>query len=116
MAAQVGWFPPLARRDQGAGRLQPLPFAGIEITLIAAASPIYSCLALAHLPLAQRGAALTRLFVGIIAGLLAAGAGLGIAVGADGALWLLMPAAAVGLVSSVLNAWRLMIDVAETTP
>jgi modulator of FtsH protease len=95
---------------------QPLPLAGLEITAIAAASPIYSCLALAHLPMAQRRAEVAQLFVGIIAGLTAAGAGVSIAVGAGGGLWLLLPAAVVALVTSVMNAWRLMVDVAETTP
>lgn len=94
---------------------QPLPLAGTEIALIAAASPTYSCLALVHLPLARRRVEVAQLFVGILAGLLAAGAGVSIAIGVGGGLWLLLPAAAVALVTSVLNAWRLMVDVAGTS-
>ena len=92
---------------------QPLPLAGLEITLIAAASPIYGCAALFHLPSARRRAALARILAGLAGGLLAVAAGLSLAVQAGGGLWLLLPAASVALGSSVLNAWRLMVDVAE---
>ena len=94
---------------------QPLPLLGTEIALIALASPAYSALALAHLPRAKRTAALAEIVVGIAGGFLAIAAGISLAFRAGGGLWLLLPGAAVALGTSVLNAWRLMVDVAEAS-
>lgn len=92
---------------------QPLPLLGAEIVAIAIASPAYNAMALAHLPRTKRTAALTKIVVGMAGGLLAVAAGISLAVGVGGGLWLLLPAVAIALGSSVLNAWRLMVDVAE---
>ncbi len=89
----------------------PTALVGAIVAVIALASPAYSAVAVAHLPPGNR-AALIIVCVGVAAGLLAVAAGISLAVGAGGGLWLLLPAAAVALGSSVFNAWRLMVDVA----
>jgi hypothetical protein len=93
---------------------QPRTVLGAEVTVLAMASPAYNLIALLHLPASGRATAVAKLGVGILGGLLAVAAGISVMLGAGGGLWLLLPAAAVALTSSVLNAWRLMVDVAET--
>ncbi len=91
---------------------QPRGVLGAEVAVMALPSPAYNLRALRHLPAEGRGAAVTKLGVGIFGGLLAVASGISLAIGAGGGLWLLLPAAAIALTSSVLNAWRLMVDVA----
>ena len=57
--------------------------------------------------------ALVEIATGMVGGILAIAAGLSLALHAGGGLWLLLPGAAIALGSSVFNAWRLMVDVAE---
>jgi hypothetical protein len=92
---------------------QPRVAVGAEVTILAVASPLYNLVALLHLPSSNRAIAVVKLVVGIIGGLLAVTAGISLLIGAGGGLWLLLPAAAIALTSSVLNAWRLMVDIAE---
>jgi hypothetical protein len=95
---------------------QPLPLLGAEIALISIVSPAYNAVALRHLPREKRTAALAKVAVGMAGGVLAISAGISLATQVGGGLWLLLPAAAIALGSSVLNAWRLMVDVAEEDP
>lgn len=92
---------------------QPPWMLGAEIIVIALVSPAYNALAIIHLPRERRRAAFAKIVVGMAGGALAVGAGLSVGIGAGGGLWLLLPAAAVALGSSVVNAWQLMVDVAE---
>jgi hypothetical protein len=94
---------------------QPLALLGAEIALIAAASFAYNAIALAHLPSTNRQGALVQILAGLSGGALAIGSGLSLALRIGGGLWLLVPAAAIALASSVANAWRLMVDVAATS-
>ena len=95
---------------------QPLPLLGAEIALISIVSPAYNAVALRHLPREKRTAALAKVAVGMAGGVLAISAGISLATQVGGGLWLVLPAAAIALGSSVLNAWRLMVDVAEEDP
>ena len=90
----------------------PTGLVGAIIALIALASPAYSAVAIVHPPAGNRRALVT-IWVGMGAGLLAVTAGVSLAIGVGGGLWLLLPAAAIALGSSVFNAWRLMVDVAS---
>jgi hypothetical protein len=92
---------------------QPLPLLGAEIAAIALLSPAYDSLALLHLPRERRAPAVAKVLLGMVGGFLAVAAGVSLAIEAGGGLWLLLPAAAIALGSAVLNAWRLMVDVAE---
>jgi hypothetical protein len=92
---------------------QPLPLLGAEIAVIALLSPAYDSLALLHLPRERRAPAVAKVLLGMVGGFLAVAAGVSLAIEAGGGLWLLLPAAAIALGSAVLNAWRLMVDVAE---
>lgn len=92
---------------------QPLPLLGAEIVVVALVSPAYSARALPHLPSRRRLPALIEIGTGMAGSLLAIAAGSSLAVHAGGGLWLLLPGAAIALGSSVFNAWRLMVDVAE---
>jgi hypothetical protein len=92
---------------------QPLPLLGLEIVIIALASPAYSARAVLHLPSGRRLVALVEIATGMVGSVLAIAAGLSLAAHAGGGLWLLLPGAAIALGSSVFNAWRLMVDVAE---
>ena len=64
----------------------------------------------------KRAAAIVKVAVGMAGGILAISAGISVAAQVGGGLWLLLPAAAIALASAVLNAWRLMVDVAEEDP
>ena len=88
---------------------QPLPLLGAEIALISMVSPACNAVALRHLPR-------VKVAVGMAGGILAISAGISVAAQVGGGLWLLLPAAAIALASAVLNAWRLMVDVAEEDP
>ncbi len=90
---------------------QSVVLLGTEIAVIALASPAYSVLALAHLPRAKRRAALVEIVVGLAGGVLAVAAGVSLVLGVGGGLWLLLPGIAIALGTSVLNAWRLIVDV-----
>ncbi|MGZ6340493.1 MAG: hypothetical protein ACXWMX_01465 [Candidatus Limnocylindrales bacterium] len=95
---------------------QPAAALGLEIAAISLANPAYSIVGLVHLRGAERRRALPELVLGIIVALLAVGAGVSLAAGAGGGLWLLLPGAATALTSSVVNSWRLMVGVAEGSP
>lgn len=94
---------------------QPLPLLGLEVALIALANPIRSAIGFARAPAAIRRRILPDIGMGWIAGGLAVAAGVSLAIQAGGGLWLLLPGGAVGLASSVVNAWRLMVGVAEAS-
>ena len=85
---------------------------GLEVLLVALASPAYSFRGIAHLPGRDRLGQSAELFVGLAGSVLAVLGGISLMIQQGGGLWLLLPGGAVALVSSVWNAWRLMVDVA----
>lgn len=85
---------------------------GLEVALIALASPAYSVRGLAHLPGRDRLGPSLELLVGMAGSAIAVAGGISLVVRWGGGLWLLLPGGAIALGSSVWNAWRLMVDVA----
>ena len=91
---------------------QDLAALGVEVIVIALASPAYSIRGMAHLPPSDRLGRSVELVAGMVGALLAVLGGASLIVQAGPGLWLLLPGAAIALGSSVWNAWRLMVDVA----
>jgi hypothetical protein len=86
---------------------------GAEIALVVLLNHLHGIRGLVHLPASRRPASVAELLVGIAGSLLGLLAGISLIVHWGGGLWLLLPGGALALVSSVWNAWRLMVDVAE---
>ncbi len=91
---------------------QPAAALGAEVVVVVLASPIHSIRGLRHLPRGRAAAAASELGVGLAGSLLGLLAGVSLIAHWGGGLWLLLPGGAIGLSSSVWNAWRLMVDVA----
>jgi hypothetical protein len=85
---------------------------GLEILAIALLSPANTIRGLIHLPRSHRLRSSTELSAGVTGAALAVLAGLSLMAQAGGGLWLLLPGGTIAVVSSVWNAWRLMVDVA----
>jgi hypothetical protein len=94
---------------------QPLPALGVEITVFALATHAHSMRGLMHLPAGPRLRPGLELGAGLAGALLALLGGLSLVVHWGGGLWLLLPGGAIAIVSSVWNAWRLMVDIAAET-
>jgi hypothetical protein len=92
---------------------QPLAALGVEVIVIALASPLFAIRGITHLPGSNRAGPSTELLVGVVAATLAILGGVSLITRVGGGLWLLLPGAAIALGSSVWNAWRLLVDVAE---
>ncbi len=92
---------------------QPVPALGVEIGVVVLASPIHSIRGLRHLPRTRRAGPATELTVGLIGSIVGVLAAISLVAHWGGGLWLLLPGGAIALASSVWNAWRLMVDVAE---
>lgn len=92
---------------------QPLSALGVEVAVLALASPAYSARGMLHLPRSHRIGPTVELAVGMVGATLAVLAGLSLIAQAGGGLLLLLPGTAIALGSSVWNAWRLMVDVAS---
>lgn len=92
---------------------QPAVALGAEIAVISIVNPAFSVMGLRRLSKAHGSHLLLELLLGIAVAVLAVGAGLSVAADVGPGLWLLLPGAAVALVTAVYNAWRLMIDIGE---
>jgi hypothetical protein len=91
---------------------QPLPALGVEVGLLALASPAYNVRGLTHLRRERRLDLGVELAIGLCGAALAVLSGISLILETGPGLWLLLPAGAVALGSSVWNAWRLMVGVA----
>lgn len=90
---------------------QPLAALGVEIAVLSLVSPAVSIRGLRHLSGGLRRAPV-EIGIGLVGTTVGLLSGASLVVGWGGGLMLLLPAAAVAVVSSVWNGWRLMVDAA----